>query len=215
MGREFDNKCWKNFKSPHHALPPCPPPPPNTPFKLIGSVVHFQLTGTRGKDIWPQMVHFCLGLTIIWILINFDIRHYQEVTNRYFRYSIKINSNQSKSIKIYRLISKIDGNRSVEFLWLSISAIKRLILSILIEKYRKDKNRRSQVGWFVFLLCLVHHHLLELINSNSKLILKSINISITLRFIDIDPTNLYVTTGYAGVLHELKSIGSTTIRAIM
>ena len=66
------------------------------------------------------------------------------------------------------------------FLWLSISAIKRLILSILIEKYRKDKNGRSQVDWFVFLLCLVHHHSLELINSNSKLILKSINISITL-----------------------------------
>ena len=48
------------------------------------------------------------------------------------------------------------------------------------------------------------------------MILKSINISITLiRFIDIDPTNLYVTTGYSGVLHALKSIGNTTIRAIM
>ena len=111
---------------------------------------------------------------------KFRLTHYQEVTNRYFRYLIKINSNQSKSIKIYPLISKIDGNRSVEFLWLSISAIKRLILSILIEKYREDKTGRSQVGWFVFLLCLVHHHSLELINSNSKLILKSINISITL-----------------------------------
>ena len=55
-----------------------------------------------------------------------------------------------------------------------------MILSILIEKYRKDKNGQSQVGWFVLLLCLVHRHSLELINSNSKLISKWINISITL-----------------------------------
>ena len=68
----------------------------------------------------------------------------------------------------------------VEFLWLSVSAIKRSILPILIEKYWKDKNGRSRVGWFVFLLHLVHHHSLELINSNSKLILNSINITITL-----------------------------------
>ena len=49
----------------------------------------------------------------------------------------------TQSIKIYQLISKIDGNQSDKFLWLSISAIKRLILSILIEKYRKDKNGHS------------------------------------------------------------------------
>ena len=41
----------------------------------------------------------------------------QDVTNGYFRYLIKIESNQSKSIIIYQLISKIDGNRLVEFLW--------------------------------------------------------------------------------------------------
>ena len=29
----------------------------------------------------------------------------------------------------------------------------------MIEKYRKHKNRRD---WFAFLLCLVHHHSLEL-----------------------------------------------------
>ena len=52
-----------------------------------------------------------------------------------------------------------------------------------LKNIEKIKNGRSQVGWFVFRLCLLHHHsleLLELINSNSKLILKSINISITL-----------------------------------
>ena len=54
-------------------LPAPPPPPPNTPFTLIGDVVPFQLTGTWGRDIWPQMVHFCLGLTAIRILINFDL----------------------------------------------------------------------------------------------------------------------------------------------
>ena len=37
----------------------------------------------------------------------------QDVTNRYFQYSIKIDSNRSKSTIIYGLISKIDGNRSV------------------------------------------------------------------------------------------------------
>ena len=50
-----------------------PPPLPNTPFTLIGNVVPFQLAGTWGRDIWPQMVHFCLGLTVIRILINFDL----------------------------------------------------------------------------------------------------------------------------------------------
>ena len=79
---------------------------------------------------------------------KFRLTHYQEVTNQYFRYSIKINSNQSKSIKIYPLISKIDGNRSVEFLWLSISAIKQLIISILIEKYRKDK-KWAKPSWLI------------------------------------------------------------------
>ena len=49
-----------------------------------------------------------------------------------------------------------------------------------LKNIEKIKNVRGQVGWFVFLLCLVHHHSLELINSNSKMILKSINISITL-----------------------------------
>ena len=49
-----------------------------------------------------------------------------------------------------------------------------------LRNIEKIKNGRSQVGWFVFLLCLVHHHSLELINSNLKLILKSINMSITL-----------------------------------
>ena len=47
---------------------------------------------------------------------------------------------------IYRLISKIDGNRSVEFLslsMLSISVFKRLILLILIEKYIKHKKHNS------------------------------------------------------------------------
>ena len=34
----------------------------------------------------------------------------QGVTNRYFRYSMKIDSKRLKSIIIYRLISKIDGN---------------------------------------------------------------------------------------------------------
>ena len=50
-----------------------PPPPPfsNTPFTLIGIVVPFQLT--RGRDIWTQLVHFCLGLKVIRILINFDL----------------------------------------------------------------------------------------------------------------------------------------------
>ena len=57
-----------------HTMPCLPaPPPPNTPFTLIGNVVPFQLTGTRGRDIWPQMVYFCLGLTVIQILINFDL----------------------------------------------------------------------------------------------------------------------------------------------
>ena len=55
-----------------------------------------------------------------------------------------------------------------------------IILTVLIAKYRKDKNGRSRVCWLVFLLRLVHHHSLELINSNSYLILNSINISITL-----------------------------------
>ena len=44
-----------------------------TPFTLIGNVVPFQLTGTPGRDIWTQLVHFCLGLTVIRILINFDL----------------------------------------------------------------------------------------------------------------------------------------------
>ena len=47
------------------------PPPPHTAFTLIGNVVPFQLI--RGRDIWSHMVHFCLGLTIIRILINFDL----------------------------------------------------------------------------------------------------------------------------------------------
>ena len=51
--------------------PACPPPPIHTAFTLIGNVVPFQLT--RGRDIWSQMVHFCLGLTIIRIFINFDL----------------------------------------------------------------------------------------------------------------------------------------------
>ena len=61
----------------------------------------------------------------------------QDVTNGYFRYLIKIESNQSKSIIIYQLISKIDGNRLVEFLWWSI-------LSILIEQYQKNKKHNPQ-----------------------------------------------------------------------
>ena len=61
-----------------HSMPrlPAPPPPPqNTPFTLIGNVVPFQLTGTPdtiGLN-WTQLVHFCLGLTVIRILINFDL----------------------------------------------------------------------------------------------------------------------------------------------
>ena len=58
-----------------HTMPflPAPPRPQNTPFTLIGNVVPFQLTGTWGRDIWTQLVHFCLGLTVIRILINFDL----------------------------------------------------------------------------------------------------------------------------------------------
>ena len=51
---------------------PCPASsPPPTAFTLIANVVPFQLL--RGRDIWSHMVHFCLGLTIIRILINFDL----------------------------------------------------------------------------------------------------------------------------------------------
>ena len=121
VGKEFHNKFLKNVKSPHHALPP----PPHTAFTLIGNVVPFQLI--RGRDIWSHMIHFCRGLTIIRILINFDLHnHYQDITNQYFRYSNKIDSNQSKSIIIYWLILKVDGNRSVKFLWSSILSISAI-----------------------------------------------------------------------------------------
>ena len=58
-----------------HTTPclPAPPHPPNTPFTLIGNVVPFQLTGTPGRDIWTQLVYLSLGLTVIRILINFDL----------------------------------------------------------------------------------------------------------------------------------------------
>ena len=67
---------WRQILEKCQIPTPCPaslPPPPNTPFTLIGNVVPFQLTGTPGRDIWTQLVHFCLGLTVIRILINFDL----------------------------------------------------------------------------------------------------------------------------------------------
>ena len=62
-----------------HTMPCLPAPPPHPQHSLYidtgryRNVVPFQLTGTRGRDIWPQMVYFCLGLTVIRILINFDL----------------------------------------------------------------------------------------------------------------------------------------------
>ena len=72
--------------------------PPNTPFTLIGNVAPFQLTGTRGRDIWPQMVQFLSDTNSNSNFNKFRLIHYLEETNGYFRYSIKINSNQSKFI---------------------------------------------------------------------------------------------------------------------
>ena len=103
---------FEKMSNPHTmpCFPPTPPPPhPNQHwFTLIGDVVPFQLT--RGRDIWPLMVHFCLRLTVICILINFDLRNIRS-NKSIFRYSIKIDNNQSKSITIYRLIPEIDGSR--------------------------------------------------------------------------------------------------------
>ena len=74
--------------------------PPPTPFTLIGNVVPIQLT--RGRDVWPQMVHFCLGLTVIRILINFDLyiirKQQMDIFNTRLK-SIVINQNLSINIK--------------------------------------------------------------------------------------------------------------------
>ena len=67
---------WRQILEKCQIPTPCPaslPPPPNTPFTLIGNVVPCQLT--RGTDNWPQMVHFCLRLTVFCILINFDLHN--------------------------------------------------------------------------------------------------------------------------------------------
>ena len=119
--RNFTTNFWK-MSNPHTM--PCLPPP-HTAFTLIGIVVPFQLI--RGRDIWSTHGTFLSGINHNSNFNKFWLTHYQDITNQYFRYSIKIDSNQSKSIIIYWLISKVDGNRSVKFLWssiLSISAIK-------------------------------------------------------------------------------------------
>ena len=66
---------FRKMSNPHtmpYFLAP-PSPPTNTAFTLIGNVVPCQLT--RGRDNWPQMVHFCLRLTVFCILINFDLHN--------------------------------------------------------------------------------------------------------------------------------------------
>ena len=70
---------WRQILEKCQIPAPCPaslpPPPPQHSLYIdrYRNVVPFQLTGTRGRDIWPQMVYFCLGLTVIRILINFHL----------------------------------------------------------------------------------------------------------------------------------------------